>query len=99
LALRQNRAFRSGNRDRLAWGEARLGFEIKGGKIANLIVYSDALDGDFIDDISEILVGSRLDADDMANRLHQIVDQGVEILTPREQMVEDLIATIRANIS
>lgn len=84
---------------RLAWGEARLGFEIKGGKIKNLIVYSDALDGDFIDDISEVLVGSRLDADDMANRLHQIVDQGVEILTSREQMVEDLIVAIRTRIS
>ncbi|NLC39740.1 MAG: lipoate--protein ligase [Clostridiaceae bacterium] len=84
---------------RLSWGEAKLGFEIKQGKIENVVVYSDALDGDFIDDIAKVLVGARLDADDMVGRLHQVVDQGVEILTPRQNMVEDLINTIRSRLS
>ncbi|NLC88965.1 MAG: lipoate--protein ligase [Clostridiaceae bacterium] len=84
---------------RLSWGEAKLGFEIKQGKIENAVVYSDALDGDFIDDIAKVLVGARLAADDMAGRLQQVVGRGVEILTPRQQMVEDLIKTIRSRIS
>ncbi|NLV99541.1 MAG: lipoate--protein ligase [Clostridiaceae bacterium] len=84
---------------RLSWGEAKLGFEIKQGIIENIVVYSDALDGDFIDDIAKVLVGARLDADDMAGRLHQLVDQGVEILTPRQQMVEDLVKTIKVSLS
>jgi hypothetical protein len=84
---------------RLSWGEAKLGFEIKQGKIENVVVYSDALDGDFIDDIAKVLVGARLDADDMTGRLHQVVDRGVEILTPRQNMVEDLINTIRSRLS
>jgi lipoate-protein ligase A len=84
---------------RLSWGEAKLGFEIKQGKIENVVVYSDALDGDFIDDIAKVLVGARLDADDMTGRLHQVVERGVEILTPRQNMVEDLINTIRSRLS
>lgn len=84
---------------RLSWGEAKLGFEVKQGKVVNVVAYSDALDGDFIDDISEVLLGARLDADDMAGRLHLVVDRGVEILTPRQHMVEDLIKAIRDQIS
>ncbi|MDD2426915.1 MAG: lipoate--protein ligase [Eubacteriales bacterium] len=84
---------------RLPWGEAKLGFEIRQGKIVNVLVYSDALDGDFIDDIGEVLQGARLDAEDMSARLNQLVDRGVEILTPRQQMVEDLIKTLRVQLS
>lgn len=84
---------------RLSWGEVKLGFTVREGIIVNAVVYSDALDGDFINEISEILQGVRLDADRITDHFLQLVDQGVDMLTPRQQMVEDLIKAVQNQIS
>ncbi|NLA71689.1 MAG: lipoate--protein ligase [Clostridiaceae bacterium] len=54
---------------RFPWGQAELQFKVEQGIITDAVIYSDALDSDFIAQIADALLSSRFTSRDMANRV------------------------------
>jgi lipoate-protein ligase A len=76
---------------RFDWGGIDLGLKLEKGIIVDAVVYSDALDAEFIGMIPEILKGVQLNANALADRLSQM-NPGVT----REPMLRDIAQWLRS---
>jgi lipoate-protein ligase A len=57
---------------RFPWGQATLNFKVEHGTIADAVIYSDALDSDFIDELSQSLVGVPFSSEAMAAKIEPL---------------------------
>ena len=58
--------------DRFTWGQADIRFKVAQGIIADTVIFSDALDSDFIDCIAQSLIGVPFTSRDMAERVKSL---------------------------
>jgi lipoate-protein ligase A len=58
--------------DRFTWGQADIRFKVTQGIIADTVIFSDALDSDFIDCIAQSLIGVPFTSRDMAERVKSL---------------------------
>jgi lipoate-protein ligase A len=75
--------------ERFPWGQADIRFKVAQGIIADIVIFSDALDSDFIDCIAKSLIGVPFTSRDMAER--------VESLGCTEETIGDISQTVIAH--
>ena len=75
---------------RFSWGDIELKLKVDSGKITDCIAYSDALETEFFEQLTEVLSGSRFSSQDMVNAV-----SGLTVEPEQSGMQEDIISLIR----
>ncbi len=81
---------------RLPWGQAEILLKVEAGIITDAVIYSDALDSDFFEEMSSRLPGSPFRPEEIADRLlHKIDEEETVGGTSRQMIANDLVQVIR----
>jgi lipoate-protein ligase A len=75
---------------RLDWGLVDIGLTVQDGKVRKAVIYSDALDGDFINRMEHNITGCRFLSQELATALLDTPGQNHDFGPSRRQMARDL---------
>ncbi len=75
---------------RMAWGMVEIGLKVENGCVSQAVLYSDALDSDFIEILAKLLLGCHFHSVDLAAALLKAPNLGEGFGPSRDQMVNDL---------
>ena len=75
--------------NRFTWGGVEIDLQVDEGKVLEAMIYSDAMDANFIAKFAEPLVGQRFSSDNLANSLKTLTNNGLSNL--QKQMLDDII--------
>lgn len=78
----------------LPWGMAEIGLKLENGLVRQSVLYSDALDSDFIRTLAAALDGCRFHSADLAAALRKAPGQSAGFGPSRVEMVQDLALLI-----
>ncbi|GKX27943.1 lipoate--protein ligase [Vallitalea longa] len=70
---------------RLSWGEIQIHLNMKNAIIKEVIIYSDCLDQEFIDDLPKLFIGQKYNSEILADKL-----RGNTAIPSRKNMLEDI---------
>ena len=80
-------AFTWENQERFDWGEIQIQLAVNEGLIRDAVLYSDALDADFIALVSSLLVGCRMEPSAVAERLFKLETNSLQ-----KQILSDIVS-------
>jgi len=90
----QTLSFTAKTEMRFEWGGIEMQFLVKDGKITDVRIYSDALDLDFLEQVSSSLKGLRFTSQDIADKIDSIDENPEAFGATRAIMKRDLISFI-----
>lgn len=81
--------------ERFAWGKVTLGFNIEKGLVSQLTIYSDALDSDFLDQLSVVIPGTQFHSGSLAQAIMMVSSDDPGYGPGRQVMSRDIADLMR----
>lgn len=80
--------------ERFDWGSIKVMLAVEGDVIQESFIFSDAMDGDFIANLSDLLPGTKLTKQALEDKLHKELLEGSDLDQAKTKMLNDILGLL-----